>query len=59
VAFDPATGHRLWEAHYQSPGGANSVAQAVAVNASQVFVTGFSARPSSTLDNYATVALEG
>jgi hypothetical protein len=59
TAYDPATGKRLWVAHYQGPGGTNSVAQGVAVNASQVFVTGFSARASSTLNDYATIALEG
>jgi hypothetical protein len=59
VAYDPATGARLWVARYQGPGGTSSVAQGVAVNASQVFVTGFSERTSSTMNDYATVALEG
>jgi hypothetical protein len=52
--MEPAAALPRW----RSPGGANSVAQAGAVNASQVFVTGFSARACSTLNNYATVTLE-
>ena len=54
TAWDKAAALPRW----RSPGGANSVAQAGAVNASQVFVTGFSARACSTLNNYATVTLE-
>jgi PQQ-like domain len=58
TSYAVATGARLWTAHYQSPGGAASRAAAVTATASEVFVTGTSAR-NSTQTDYATVALQG
>ena len=58
AAYAAATGHRLWLARYQGPGGASSTASAVAVTGTEVFVTG-SAVDSSTLTDCQTVGLQG
>ena len=58
IAYATATGHRLWLARYQSPGGGATIASAIAVTGSEVLVTGTGAR-NSTQTDYATVALQG
>lgn len=58
IAYIAATGHRLWLAKYQGPGGTASIAGAVTATGSEVFVTGSGAR-NSTQTDYATIALQG
>jgi hypothetical protein len=59
VAYDAATGARLWVRRYDGPGHRKDVASAVAVSpgGGTVFVTGTSAGRASGLD-YATVAYD-
>jgi hypothetical protein len=58
TGYATATGHRLWLAHYQSPGGSASTASAVAVTGTEVVVIGSSARNGGPMTDYATVALQ-
>jgi DNA-binding beta-propeller fold protein YncE len=60
LAYDAATGHKLWGARYDGPGGGNDRAASVAVSpdGGVVFVTGFSTG-STTGEDFATVAYQG
>jgi WD40 repeat protein len=57
VAYDAATGHRLWAARYNGPATANDFAESVVVSpgGGRVFVTGGSTGNTSNVD-YATIA---
>lgn len=57
VAYDAATGHRLWHVRYNGPATANDFATSVAVSpgGGRVFVTGGSVGTTSNVD-YATIA---
>lgn len=60
IAYNAATGARLWTARYSSPASKDDIAQSVAVSptGATVFVTGQSAGPSTSgsAADYATVA---
>ena len=60
VAYNAATGARLWVTRYNGPGNSDDVPAAVAVSrtASKLFVTGYSYGTTSYTD-YATVAYNG
>jgi outer membrane protein assembly factor BamB len=59
VAYDPATGARLWAAGYNGPANGNDLATAVAASphGTKVFVTGSS--PGSKGYGYLTIAYQG
>ena len=57
IAYNAATGARLWHQRYNGPGNGNDAAQAIAVSpdGGTVFVTGYSAGGTTHMD-YATIA---
>ena len=58
VAYDAATGARVWVARYYGLGASRATSVAVSPDGAKVFVTGTTAVPSGSSSEYATVAYD-